>query len=99
MSRGIVAQIGMIALAGALAFSPGAGAQTAAAPAENAALTDDNAILLTIFLKHDQSRPLSELIAQAERQGFFKAFPPNFSRVRAGRAASAEAGAVDGGTR
>jgi hypothetical protein len=35
-----------------------------------------NAILLTIFLKHDQSRPLSELNAQLERQGFYKAFPP-----------------------
>ena len=33
-------------------------------------------ILLTIFLKHDQSRPLGELNAQLERQGFYKAFPP-----------------------
>jgi hypothetical protein len=65
-----------VALAGILALSSGAGAQTAAAPAENAAPTPDNAILLTIFLKHDQSRPLSELNAQAERQGFYKAFPP-----------------------
>ena len=32
-------------------------AQTAAAPAENAAPTADNAVMLTIFLKHDQSRP------------------------------------------
>jgi len=43
---------------------------------ENAAPTPDNAILLTIFLKHDQSRPLSELNAQLEKQGFYKAFPP-----------------------
>ncbi|MGY3448833.1 hypothetical protein ACVILH_001175 [Bradyrhizobium sp. USDA 4353] len=41
-----------------------------------AAPTADNAVLLTIFLKHDQSRPLSELNAQLERQGFYKAFPP-----------------------
>jgi hypothetical protein len=27
-------------------------------------------------LKHDQSRPLSELNAQLEKQGFYKAFPP-----------------------
>ncbi len=38
--------------------------------------TPDNAILLTIFLKHDQSRPLSELNAQLTKQGFYKAFPP-----------------------
>jgi hypothetical protein len=38
--------------------------------------TPDNAVLLTIFLRHDQSRPLSELNAQLARQGFYKAFPP-----------------------
>jgi hypothetical protein len=27
-------------------------------------------------MKHDQSRPLSELNAQLEKQGFYKAFPP-----------------------
>ena len=30
----------------------------------------------TIFLRHDQSRPLGELKAQLARQGFYKAFPP-----------------------
>jgi hypothetical protein len=38
--------------------------------------TADNAVLLTVFLKHDQSRPLSEINAQLARQGFYKAFPP-----------------------
>jgi hypothetical protein len=66
----------MAALAGILIFNSGAGAQPTAAPAENAAPTADNAILLTVFLKHDQSRPLSELNAQLEKQGFYKAFPP-----------------------
>jgi hypothetical protein len=66
----------MAVLAAALAFSSGAAAQTAAAPAENAGPTADNAVMLTVFLKHDQSRPLSELNAQLERQGFYKAFPP-----------------------
>jgi hypothetical protein len=52
-------------------------AQTAAAPqAGTAAATDDNAILLTVFLKHDQSRPLGELNKQLAAQGFYKAFPP-----------------------
>ena len=76
--------IAMAALAGVLAFSSGVAAQTAptpapapaSAPAENAAPTADNAVMLTVFLKHDQSRPLSELNAQLERQGFYKAFPP-----------------------
>ena len=68
--------VAMAALAGALAFSPDATAQTAAAPTENAVPTADNAVMLTVFLKHDQSRPLSELNAQLERQGYYKAFPP-----------------------
>lgn len=40
----------------------------ASPPAENAAPTADNAVMLTVFLKHDQSRPLSELNAQLQRQ-------------------------------
>jgi hypothetical protein len=60
-----------------LAGAAGAGAQTVAAPqAGSAAATPDNAILLTVFLKHDQSRPLGELNAQLAKQGFYKAFPP-----------------------
>ena len=73
MSRGMGSWVAMAALAGALAFSSGVAAQTAAAPAEP---TADNAVMLTVFLKHDQSRPLSELNAQLERQGYYKAFPP-----------------------
>ena len=71
----------MAALGGALAFGSGTAAQTAPpqaapSPAENAAPTADNAVMLTVMLKHDQSRPLSELNAQLQRQGFYKAFPP-----------------------
>ncbi|HEX7923952.1 MAG TPA: hypothetical protein VF583_23540 [Bradyrhizobium sp.] len=62
------------ALAAALLSGSGARAQTT--PPGNAAPTSDNAIMVTIFFKHDQSRPLSELNAQLERQGFYKAFPP-----------------------
>ena len=51
----------------ALTFSVGASAQTAPA-AGPAMATADNAILLTVFLKHDQSRPLSELNAQLAKQ-------------------------------
>ena len=76
MGRGNKSLVAIAALAGVLAFNSGSMAQTAPAPAENAAPTADNAVMLTIFLKHDQSRPLSELQAQLDRQGFYKAFPP-----------------------
>ena len=33
-------------------------------------------MLLTVFLKHDQARPLSDLNEQLAKQGFYKAFPP-----------------------
>nr|WP_249144473.1 hypothetical protein [Bradyrhizobium lablabi] len=56
----------------ALIFGSPAFAQT-----ENASPTPDNAVMITILLKHDQSRPLTELNAQLERQGFYKAFPPD----------------------
>lgn len=71
----------LAALASILTFAPqmltsNALAQTTTPPAANEASTADNTILLTVFLKHDQSRPLSELNAQLEKQGFYKAFPP-----------------------
>ena len=33
-------------------------------PTKSIAATSDNTVMLTVFLKHDQSRPLSELKAQ-----------------------------------
>lgn len=57
--------------------SPGGHAQ--ANPPETANMpvaTADNAVMLTVFLKHDQSRPLSELRAQLDKQEFYKVFPP-----------------------
>ncbi len=52
-------------------------AQTATTPpAKNAAATPDNAVMLTVFLKHDQSRPLGELKEQLAKQAFHKVFPP-----------------------
>ena len=38
--------------------------------------TADNAVMLTVFLRHDQSKPLGEINAELTRQGFYKAFPP-----------------------
>ena len=39
------------------------------------------AILLTIFLKHDQSKTLEEINAQLEKTGFWKKFPPAGTEV------------------
>ncbi|WP_175774322.1 hypothetical protein [Burkholderia anthina] len=69
-----------LAMAAALAVAATGGApadaQTSTVPTGSASATPDNAILLTVFLEHDQSRPLAELNAQLARQGFYKAFPP-----------------------
>jgi hypothetical protein len=52
-------------------------AQTASEPSTGSAgATADNAILLTVFFRHDQSRPLGDLNAQLAKQGFYKQFPP-----------------------
>ena len=80
MSGRIGALVAIAALTGLALGSPAA-AQTAATPTENAGPTADNAVLLTIFFKHDQSRPLNELNAQLEKQGYYKAFPPPGTEV------------------
>ena len=76
MRRVIGRLMAVATLASALSFGASAWSQVASTPSENATPTADNAIMLTIFLKHDQSRPLAELNAQLEKQGFYKAFPP-----------------------
>jgi hypothetical protein len=72
----LVAAVALAALTLSTAVRAQPAPATTPAPAENAAPTADNAVMLTVFFKHDQSRPLSELNAQLERQGFYKAFPP-----------------------
>lgn len=75
-SKGLV---GACAAALALLCAVGQAAQAQTTPAPQvgaAAATADNAVLLTVFLRHDQSRPLGELNAQLAKQGFYKAFPP-----------------------
>ena len=75
--RGTGSWIALVALAGALLWGGGAAAQTAPPASTDAATpTPDNAVMITVFLKHDQSRPLGELNAQLDKQGYYKAFPP-----------------------
>jgi hypothetical protein len=70
-------RIALMAMASALLIGGGAAAQTAPpAPTDAMPPTADNAVMITVFLKHDQSRPLGELNAQLEKQGYYKAFPP-----------------------
>ena len=61
------------ALALCLAAAP---AQSQSPPASTQTPTPDNAVMLTVFLRHDESRPLGDINAQLQRQGFYKAFPP-----------------------
>jgi hypothetical protein len=69
-----VALAALAVAAAAAMFNGDTMAQTV--PSSTAAPTADNAVMLTIFFKHDQTRPLGELNAQLEKQGFYKAFPP-----------------------
>ncbi|WP_064117626.1 hypothetical protein [Pseudomonas fluorescens] len=57
-------------------YCAGVSAQAATQPLKKTVATADNAMMLTVFLKHDQTRPLSELKAQLTQQGFYKTFPP-----------------------
>jgi hypothetical protein len=41
----------------------------------------DGAILLTIFMKHDQSKTLAEINAHLDKTGFWKKFPPDGTEV------------------
>jgi len=36
----------------------------------------NDTILLTIFLRHDQGRPLEDINAQLQRQDYYQNFPP-----------------------
>jgi hypothetical protein len=47
-----------------------------ASPALAQSPPSDDTVLLTIFFRHDQSKPLEEINAQLKRQGFYQKFPP-----------------------
>ncbi|SPB15812.1 hypothetical protein NOV72_03018 [Caballeronia novacaledonica] len=46
------------------------------AKAQNATPAGDGTFLLTIFLKHDESKTLPQINQQLKEQGYFKQFPP-----------------------
>ncbi|CAB3758617.1 hypothetical protein [Paraburkholderia solisilvae] len=75
--RKLIATLGLLA---AFASAPPAFAQSAptsapgSAPAASPA--GDGTFLLTVFLKHDQSKTLPEINRALAKQGFYKAFPP-----------------------
>jgi len=77
MRRGRILLTALAVLASAAMFNTSNAQAPTPTPANTATPTPDNAVMLTIFLKHDQSRPLAELNAQLEKQGFYKAFPPD----------------------
>jgi hypothetical protein len=68
--------IATLSLATALVFGIPALAQANPVPMPGPGPAGDGTFLLTVFLKHDQSRPLGKLNEQLKEQGFFKAFPP-----------------------
>ncbi|WP_082883611.1 hypothetical protein [Caballeronia calidae] len=47
-----------------------------AAPPPGATPAGDGTFLLTIFLKHDESKTLPQINQQLKEQGYFKQFPP-----------------------
>ncbi|MEX3786755.1 hypothetical protein [Paraburkholderia sp. BR14374] len=74
---GLAVSLGMLASA-PLAHAADAAprATLAAAPATPASAPADDTFLLTIFLRHDESKPLPKINDQLREQGFFKTFPP-----------------------
>ena len=58
--------------------------------AKNSATTSQDEFLLTVFLKHDQSKTLEQLQAELEETGFWQKFPPegiavSYTHLRAHR--------------
>ena len=70
-----------LGLAGALFAGAPALAQSSPVPMPTPASAGEGSFLLTIFLKHDQSKPLGRINEELKAQGFFKAFPPQGVQV------------------
>jgi hypothetical protein len=69
-------RVGIAAVAALLCAAVPAFAQNAPPQTPTATPAGDGTFLLTIFLKHDESKTLPKINEQLKEQGFFKAFPP-----------------------
>lgn len=73
----VIASVAVTATAGrAWAQQPPQAASHAVSPPGTGAGPRSDGFLLTIFLKHDQSKTLSEINAQLDKSGFHQRFPP-----------------------
>ena len=72
----VVAPLAYGADPAATTAAPGTPVIAATASAPIAASAPDDTFLLTIFLRHDESKPLPKINDQLRAQGFFKTFPP-----------------------
>lgn len=82
------ASAGMLAVVLAIMFltiTAGTGTVPAQQPQQpqisDTSLAPGGSFLLTIFLKHDESKTLDQINAQLRAQGFYKAFPPDGTQV------------------
>ncbi|MEM5384908.1 hypothetical protein VSR68_15095 [Paraburkholderia phymatum] len=66
----------MTTLAAMAPLSAASQTNAGAPPSPPPAPAADGTFLLTIFLKHDQSKPLPKINQELADQGFYKAFPP-----------------------
>ena len=44
-------------------------------------MPDDNRVLVTVLLHHDQSKTLDEIMAHLRKTGFYRDFPPEGSEL------------------
>jgi hypothetical protein len=72
MSRRLIAAL-VLAVLGAIGPGDNALAQTPSTPADT---SQSGAILLTIFLRHDQSKTLDEINNHLKQTGWYEKFPP-----------------------
>lgn len=63
-------------LAAAIALPTAGAVAQVQSPAPAAAGADKGTILLTIFLRHDQSKTLTEINEQLRKNGYYDKFPP-----------------------
>ena len=78
---GIVSTIGKIALLLVTLVFASIDLRAQAPQSPGAGEADKGSFLLTIFLRHDESKTLDQINAQLKAQGFYKAFPPEGTQV------------------